>query len=415
VTRPYYGWVITGCAFAVLFLTYGIQYSFGVFVPAMVADLGWPRATLGAAFSLYGLVYMVVTIVSGRLTDTLGPRIVITAGGVLLGIGIMTTSLVSSQWQLFVAYGIVAALGMSTAYIPCNMAVVRWFRRKRGLAVGIASSGASCGILIMPLLVYTIIERSDWRTAMFACGAGLLVLTLLAASFFVKEPAHLGLQVDGLAAPEPGDTADADVEPEHLDYSWTLPEARRTLSFWLFVASFAVALITMTVPFVHLPVFASDLKLSSVDGATSVSVIGLFALIGGVSLGALADRIGHRLALVIGLTAQIAAYVAFYFASGMAMLVLGAAFFGTFYGSFVALFPALVAELFGLRHAGTIGGFIVGGGGLLGAWGPAAAGYFRDTGGDYRLAFALSAGVAIAALLMFATLPRPRQRVRVPT
>lgn len=166
VNRLFYGWVITASAFAVLFLTYGVQYSFGIFVPAMVADLGWPRAALGAAFSLYGIVYMCVTVISGRLTDTLGPRRVVTVGGLLLGAGIVATSQVTTQWQLFVSYGIVAALGMSTAYIPCNMTVVRWFRRKRGLAAGLASSGSSCGILIMPMVVFALISATDWRTAM---------------------------------------------------------------------------------------------------------------------------------------------------------------------------------------------------------------------------------------------------------
>jgi MFS family permease len=408
----FYGWVIAASAFSVLFLTYGVQYSFGIFVPAMVAELGWPRAALGAAFSLYGVVYMCVTVVSGRLTDTLGPRRVVTVGGLLLGAGIIATSQVTTQWQLFASYGIVAALGMSTAYIPCNMTVVRWFRRRRGLAAGLASSGSSCGILIMPIVVFALISFTDWRTAMLCCGAGLCLLTVIAASFFVAEPAAIGLTVDGddargdtstqaMPAPDPAVTAGAT--------NWTLADARGSASLWLFVIAFAVALLTMTVPFVHLPGFVHDMGLSDLTGASSVSAIGLFALLGGVSLGAVADRIGHRQAMMVGLCAQIIAYAALWFADGIGLLLFGAALFGIFYGSFVALFPALVADLYGLGHAGAIGGFIVGGGGLLGAWGPAAAGYVRDADGDYRRVFALSAATAVAALVLFATLPRPRR------
>lgn len=411
MTRVFYGWVITASAFAVLFLTYGVQYSFGIFVPAMVAELGWPRAALGAAFSLYGVVYMCVTVVSGRLTDTLGPRRVVTVGGLLLGAGIVATSQVTMQWQLFASYGIVAALGMSTAYIPCNMTVVRWFRRKRGLAAGLASSGSSCGILIMPLVVFALISITDWRTAMLWCGVGLCVLTLIAASFFITDPAAVGLSVDG----DPADSDDAvqsstsrTVDVARGEPDWTLAAARGSLSLWLFVLGFAVALITMTVPFVHLPGFAEDLGLPELTGAGSVSVIGLFALLGGVSLGTLADRLGHRRAMLVGLCAQIIAYAAFYFADGIGLLLGGAALFGVFYGSFVALFPALVADLYGLGHAGAIGGFIVGGGGLLGAWGPAAAGYLRDADGDFRRVFVLCAITAVVAFGVFVTLPRPR-------
>lgn len=413
VKRLFYGWVITASAFAVLFLTYGVQYSFGIFVPAMVAELGWPRAALGAAFSLYGVVYMCVTVISGRLTDTLGPRRVVTVGGLLLGAGIVATSQVTTQWQLFLSYGIVAALGMSTAYIPCNMTVVRWFRRKRGLAAGLASSGSSCGILIMPMVVFALISVTDWRTAMLWCGAGLCLLTVIAASFFVADPAAVGLAVDGdVVDIDTRVQADPDLPQAGAVPSagpgWTLAAARGSLSLWLFVLGFAVALLTMTVPFVHLPGFAEDLGLPELTGAGSVSVIGLFALLGGVSLGALADRIGHRRAMLMGLGAQIVAYAALYCADGVGLLLGGAALFGVFYGSFVALFPALVADLYGLGHTGTIGGFIVGGGGLLGAWGPAAAGYLRDADGDFRRVFMFCAITAVVALGLFVTLPRPR-------
>ena len=58
MNKPFYGWVVVGCACLVLFLPYGVQYSFGVFVPPMLDDLGWQRASLGGAFSLYSMVYM---------------------------------------------------------------------------------------------------------------------------------------------------------------------------------------------------------------------------------------------------------------------------------------------------------------------------------------------------------------------
>ncbi|SVC86475.1 uncharacterized protein METZ01_LOCUS339329, partial [marine metagenome] len=38
MNKPFYGWVVVGSAFLVLFLTYGVQYSFGVFVPPMLDD-----------------------------------------------------------------------------------------------------------------------------------------------------------------------------------------------------------------------------------------------------------------------------------------------------------------------------------------------------------------------------------------
>ena len=408
---PFYGWIVVGCAFLVLFLTYGVQYSFGVFVPAMVDDLGWRRASLGGAFSLYSVVYTGFSLLSGRLTDSLGPRRVIALGGVLLGVGIMATSQVSAQWQLYLSYGIIAALGMSTAYIPCNMTVVRWFHGRRGLALGVASCGASCGILVVPLLASFIISHADWRIGLLTLGAGMFVLINLAARFMVRGPEQMGLLPDGADAASTSAVGASHAAPAPDQAAgWSLREARGTLSFWIFLLAFAVALLTITVPFVHMPVFARDLGLTPMGGAMAVSITGLFALVGSIGLGTLSDRVGRKPAMALGLCAQVAAFLIFLAAEDATLLYVGAATFGFFYGGVASLFPALVGDLFGRPHAGAIGGFIFGGAGILGAWGPAVAGYLRDVDGDYRFAFTLCAVVATCALLLFVLLPRPRRR-----
>ena len=337
----FYGWVIVGCAFTVLFLTYGVQYAYGVFVPAIVADLGWPHVVLGAVFSLYGTLYTGLTMCAGYLTDRFGPRRVLAGGGMLLGIGLMLSSRVTAPWQLFLSYGLVAALGMSTAYIPCNMTVVRWFTQNRGRALGIAASGASSGILAVPLLAAALIAAIGWRSSLFWLGMGVLLLTNLAARFIVTPPP--------LAAPVR--RADhADVNPS-ADTGFTFREARTAPAFWWLVVGFAVALVTMTVPFVHITQFAIDRGLGTTAGAACISMIGLFAIVGNLLLGQVADRVSVMLAFEIGLAAQIFAYLALLNADMTVTLYVAAAAFGLFYGAFASLFPALVASMFGSTHA----------------------------------------------------------------
>jgi len=116
----------------VLLVTYGVQYSFGVFFTTMLQDLSWSRASLAGAFSVYSLVYIGLSFYSGCLTDRLGPRWVIALGGLCLGSGMILVSLIRAPWQLHLFYGGLAGVGMSVAYIPCNATVVKWFRRRRG-------------------------------------------------------------------------------------------------------------------------------------------------------------------------------------------------------------------------------------------------------------------------------------------
>jgi MFS family permease len=162
--RFFYGWVVVACTFTVLCIAYGIQFTFGVFMPAISAETGWDRASLSLPYSLYVFLYSALGVVTGRLTDRWGPRIVITGGGCLLGSGIVLMSQVHSLWQLYLFLGLIAASGMSAAYVPCNATVVRWFTVKRGLAISITSSGASFSMFIFPPLTTALIAAYGWRT-----------------------------------------------------------------------------------------------------------------------------------------------------------------------------------------------------------------------------------------------------------
>jgi MFS family permease len=410
----FYGWIVTACAFLVLFLTYGVQYSFGVFLPFMLEELGWQRASIAGAFSLYSMTYSACSWASGRLTDTKGPTVVIAFGGVLLGCGIMATSQVSAQWQMYLFYGFIAALGMSTAFIPCNMTVIKWFQRKRGLALGLASCGSSCGILLCPPLFAALIPYYGWRPVYLTCGVVIVIVLNIVARFMVRSPELLGLAPDGDPLPTPdalsgGSTVTAysgATVPAPLA-GWSLQEAWRFPSFWLLFSVFVIMLFTVPVPFVHIIAFARDLGFSPTQGALAVSIMGLCAFIGSLSLGSLSDRIGRKQGLFLSLTMHVIAYLLLVFAQSLTVLYLGAAAFGFFYGSMATLFTALIGDLFGRRHAGAIGGFLFAGAGVLGAWGPMIAGYLRDTTGSYRLAFTYAVVTSVVSLLLFVVTPKP--------
>jgi hypothetical protein len=56
---PFYGWVVVGAAFSVLFMAYGAQFSFGVYFSALLEEFGWSRTDLfgrGHAGGLVGLL-----------------------------------------------------------------------------------------------------------------------------------------------------------------------------------------------------------------------------------------------------------------------------------------------------------------------------------------------------------------------
>jgi MFS family permease len=394
VPRPYYGWVIVGGAFTVLFTAYGTQYSFGLFFAALLDEFGWSRASLAGAFSLYAFAYCVFGFPAGRLTDRWGPRPVIAAGAVFLATALAGMSQVRSLWQPYVLYGIVASLGMGTAYVPCNSTVVKWFVRRRGLAVGLATTGASLGTFALPPVAQALIGAVGWRQAYLIFAAAILVVLSLVALVMRRDPEALGLHPDGDPEPPPREAAGG--------AAWPLGRAARTRTFWLLAATFTATWIPVFIPLVHLPRFARDLGFPAATGAWLMSTLGLGAVCGRLIMGALSDRFGRRRVVGTAMALQVVAFSGFATVRELPALYATAFLFGYSYGTISTLFTAIVGDFFGRASAGTLVGVLFAMAGSMGGWGPLVAGALYDATGRYTAAFVLAAALNGAAIVLLA-------------
>ena len=397
----FYGWRIVAAAFVVLFTAYGAQYCFGVFFAALLDEFRWSRAGLSGVFSLYAFGYCIVGFPAGRLTDRWGPRVVITAGALFLGIALAAMALVTRLWEPYVLYGVLGALGMGTAYVPCNSTVVKWFARRRGLAVGVASTGGSLGTFALPPLAHWVVAAVGWRIAYVGFGVGVFAALALAATVMRRDPRSMGLSPDGV-----------EVTPARSDAraarAWSLGRAMGTSVFWLIAGAFTATWLAVFIPLVHLVPFARDLGYSAGTGAWLVSALGAGAVVGRLAMGPISDRVGRRPALVAGTAIQAVAFLAFSAVQDLDGLVLTAAAFGFSYGTISALFPAIVGDFFGPDQAGTLVGFLFMLAGSIAAWGPLAAGLVYDATGGYGLVFRLAAGANVVAAVLLGLARPPR-------
>lgn len=403
----FYGWLIVACAFVILCVAYGIQFSFGVFMPAISAETGWDRASLSLPYSLYVFVYSALGVVTGRCTDRWGPRLVITVGGCLLGTGIVLTSQVHALWQLYLFFGLVAASGMSAAFVPCNATVVRWFTRQRGLALSITSSGASFGNFLVPPLTAALITTYGWRTTYLLLGVIGTIVICVCAVFVVRDPEKMGLSPDGQMPEEP--LLPSVSSPSiTLSEEWTLSSARRTAAFWLLNAIFTLTWLVVFLPMVHIVPFAVDLGIPQIRAAMTISVIGIAGFAGRLSMGPISDRLGRIPTLGLCLLLQALSFLGFAHSTGLTSLYPAAAVFGVSYGGATTLFPAIVGDFFGRLAVGAIVGFIFALAGSTAAFGPLVAGYIYDATGQYSAAFVLSAVLNLAGLVLLLFLKKPK-------
>ena len=399
--RFFYGYIIVVAAFLIMVMMWGTSYSFGVFFQPLLEEFGWTRAMTSGAFSLSLALLSLFGVVAGKLTDRFGPRIVVTVCGFFLGLGYLLMSQVSTIWQLYLFYGVIIGIGMSTAFVPLVSTVARWFVKRRGMMTGFAASGLGMGTLIMPPVANWLISIYGWRTSYMIVGSIALVLVILAAQFLRRDPGQIG------QSPYGGDELQTGRDARVLGLS--LPEAIHTRQFWLLGVAVLCFTLGLGTILVHIVPHAVGLGISPGSAALILAIIGGTGTGGRVIMGSACDRISNKFTLIIGFTLLSVSLFWLSPAKELWLLYLCAAIFGFGYGGISAVISPTVAELFRLSSHGTILGVIniFGEGGS--ALGSVVAGYIFDATGRYQVAFLICAATSIISIILISLL-RPISR-----
>ena len=261
------------------------------------------------------------------------------------------------------------------------------------MVTGIVASGIGVGTVIMPPVARWLISAYDWRFSYIVMGSVALVVTMIAAQFLRRDPGEMGLVPYGSDETSDGSLNSAD---EGFSFRKTV----RSRQFWtICLALFGFGYCLQTV-MVHIVLYATEFGISAVSAATILACIGGASIAGRPIMGAAGDRIGNKLAIVIGFTIVSAALLWLLIARELWMFYLFASFFGFAYGSIAVLQSPLVAELFGLRSHGIILGAITFSITIGGAIGPVLAGYIFDVTGSYNLAVIICIVLILVAWIL---------------
>jgi len=400
--RPkiFYGYLVVAVSFLIMVVMWGANYTFGVFFEPLLDEFGWSRAATSGAFSLSLALLGIFGIGAGKLTDRFGPRIVVSVCGFFLGLGYLLLSQMNAIWELYLFYGVMIAIGVSGSFVPLASTVARWFVGRRGMMTGITVSGIGVGMLVVPPLASWLIASYGWRTAYQGVGLLAWVLILIAAQFLRRDPGKMGelpYGEQGLAG------------KESAGMGFSLREAIQTRQFWLLSVAFvSLTVSTGTIP-AHIVLHAIGLGISPAKAAVILATMGGLSTVGRIIIGGVGDRIGTKLALIIGFGLFSLALFWLLVAKELWMLYLFAIVFGFGYGGIAALISPSVAELFGLSSHGAILGVIIGSIQTTEGIGPVVAGYIFDVTGSYQLAFLMCALASVIGLGLVSCLPSARR------
>jgi len=401
------GWLVTAGAFLLTALTCGAFYSFGVFFIPVATEFGWSRGVTSGVVFFMAITYAATVPFTGWLADRFGFRPVMALTIAVLGLGYVLGRQVETLWQMYLFVGLLPGLGAGASVaLPLSM-VSRWFVRRQGLALGIAAAGIGVGGMVVPLLASHLVAWLGWRQTFYYLGLFFWITCLPVVAFFMRDPDPVAVRShEGMLTTSKDQGGN--IAPVT---AFSLLEAIATGPFWLLFLVFLLGNINLGLSMTHLVPYAQDRGLSPVAAAGLLSTMGFFSTVGRLIAGTIADRVGAKPVLYVGLLLQGILMLWLLRAETAWMLYLFAVLVSLSYAGNIVLIPKLCASIFGVASMGAIFGGISVADGLGFAIGPLMAGLIFDASGNYRLSFLLAAtGISIGVLLLLLLQEIPAQR-----
>jgi predicted MFS family arabinose efflux permease len=366
-------------------LAMGVRQTFGLFLGPVCLALEIGREEFGLAIAVQNLLWGAAQPFAGAIADRCGTAKVLIAGALAYAGGLLLMASADSLAELNIGGGFLIGIALSCVSFSVVLGAVGRAvpAERRSAALGLASAGGSFGQFIMAPVGQKLIAAVGWSQALLALALIALLIAPMAL-LLARGPAG-----GGSAADEPQGIRQAVAEAgSHTGY-WYL-----TIGF--FVCGFQVVFIG-----VHLPAYLADLGQPPEVAAMALALIGFFNIIGTWACGHLGGRHSKKqvlallylvrsLVIAVFLAAPKTETIVLIFASAIGLLWLGT----------VPLTSGLVAQIFGVRHLGTLFGLVFFShqiGSFLGVW---LGGLVYDMSGSYDSIWigSIILGVAAAAL-----------------
>ncbi|MCY4210433.1 MAG: MFS transporter [Gammaproteobacteria bacterium] len=410
--KIFYGWWVLLGLFLIYAANNGIlMYTLPLFYPELIDEFGWSSAEVTRPAALFYVVAAVLTPFIGALFDRYSTRLIMLLGIVALIAALCFYPAITSLHQLTAIY-IVFALGLAACGLVPNMLILtRWFKRNRGLAMGLLLTGSTVGGAVFPLVARETLITQGWRQAVLMIAILGSVMMVGAVLLLVRNrPQELGLNVDGDASP-----AEAEHAAVTVSAGPTLRQAVQMPVFYI-LAFVTGALWFATVSMLqHQSIFIG--KDLGVDAARLPLIFSLFfwcAIIGKLLLGWLSDKLNKLwvmfstvLSLILGL-----ALLRLVSADNIFMLYAYAVVFGMGFGGTFSMIQQVLADYFAGASYGKILALMTAIDSLAGAAGIRYLGAVRDAQGSYLSAFDLLIILcAVSAVLIVVLIHRSRNAI----
>ncbi|SEF88235.1 MFS transporter [Marinobacterium lutimaris] len=345
--------LIAGCI--IILVSFSVRATFGLFQIPVAADFGWLREEFSFAIALQNLFWGIGQPLFGAIAERYGDRKAIVAGAACYIVGLMLSAFAITPGQhqileMLIGFGI-AGTGFGVILAVVGRSAPE---KHRSMALGIATAAGSAGQIVGPPVAQLLLSAMSWQSV-FLFFAGFIALSLLV------------LPLMRVAPPEQRGEKDASMGE-------VLKQALRDPTFaFIFIGFFScgyqLAFITA-----HFPAFITELcsavapgsviqalgiSSTTMLGAVSIALIGLFNIGGTLAAGWLGQRYSRKylLASIYMLRTLVAGAFILNPITPESVLLFSIAM-GSLWLATVPLTSGLIAHIYGLRYMGTLYGIV---------------------------------------------------------
>ena len=294
----HYAWLILVSCFALYGGTMGVGYNCsGVFNAAVSAAMGWKISEFTLAMFFMGAASALTLLAADRIFRKCSLKLVLACSVSIYALTLALKCVCSELWHFYLLYAVNGAAAAFLFYVPVPMLLNSWFRKSRGLALGIAM--LSSGILgaVMNPVLSAVIETEGWRTAAVVNGIVSLVIALPPVLLFVRRsPKEMGLRPYG-AEEIPEQPLSVKTSPSQVDeMEYHNPYYSGREKKTLFRYSFVLAVIVLVISMIpqQLAHFARVNGMSAAVGAAFVTMGMTGNMISKAVMGGCVDRFGKK-------------------------------------------------------------------------------------------------------------------------
>jgi MFS family permease len=386
--------VVLACSLISFYVAGSIFFGFTAFFEPIAEEFSWSYTQISFAVSLRGLEMGIFAPIVGFLVDRFGPRKVIFSGTIMVGIGLLSLSFTQSLAMFYGAILLLAFGAGGCTSVVTMTAVVNWFHKKAGIALGVAGSGIGASGLMVLLIVY-LIDNFDWRTTLIILALGMWAIGIPLALIIRNKPEDYGYLPDGQT--QAVSVQNHEVQEKSVEVS--LKQALKQKTFLYLNLVEALRMMTLMAVFTHVMPYLSSVGMQRASASIIAGAIPVLSIIGRFGFGWLGDYYDKKHVMMLTLGLIILGILTFSFMHMRWMIIPFLLLFPLGHGGSMVLRGSILREYFGRNSFGKMIGIIMGSSSIGGIVGPTLAGWSYDTWGSYQHIWYVFAGLLIIAFI----------------